>query len=327
MNRNILVTGGAGYIGSHTVMELIKNGDNVIVYDNLPMGNEFNRPNVDCVRGDIGDYDLVKSTLTENNIDAVVHFAASTYVEESVSEPKKYYMNNIANGIVLLDAILDSGVDKIVFSSSCAVYGAPEKIPIDESEKLSPINPYGRAKLMFEQILGDYDQAYGLKSVRLRYFNAAGADSSGKIGERHDPETHVLPLLIQAVINHRKDFSVFGTDYDTKDGTCIRDYVHVTDLAIAHLKATEYLFQNNRSEYFNLGSGEGTTVMELIRAVEKISGVKLNVRKEERRRGDADTLIADINKANALLNWHPAHSSIDNIVKTAWEWHTGAGRK
>jgi len=327
MSRNVLVTGGAGYIGSHTVMELIKNGDNVIVYDDLPTNDEFTIPNVEYVKGDIGDRDLVRKTLIEKKIDAVIHFAASTYVEESVSDPKKYYMNNVAKGIIFLNAIIDSGINKIVFSSSCAIYGTPEKIPINESEKQSPINPYGWAKLMFEQILKDYDEAYGLRSVCLRYFNAAGADSSGKIGERHDPETHVLPLLIQTAMDRKKEFSVFGTNYNTKDGTCVRDYIHVTDLATAHLKAMDFLFRNNRSEHFNLGSGNGVTVMELIAAVEKISGVKLKAKKEGRRPGDVDILIADNTKAKTILNWSPVHSSIDNIVKTAWEWHTGAGRR
>jgi len=325
--RNVLVAGGAGYIGSHAVLELIRNRDNAVIYDDLSNSCLPEIDNIECINGDIGDYNKVIEVLQENKIDVVMHFATSSYVEESISDPKKYYVNNISKGISFLNAIVDSGVRKLIYSSSCAIYGIPSAIPIKENEKKSPINPYGQTKAMYEQILSDYDKAYGLRSICLRYFNAAGADAAGKIGERHEPETHVLPLLMQTAMGHREEFSVFGTDYDTRDGTCIRDYVHVTDLAIAHLKAIEYLFQNDKSEQFNLGSGNGATVMELIGAIEKTAGIKLNVKKKGRRPGDADILIADSTKAQTMLNWVPTHSSIDNIVRTAWAWHTGAGRQ
>jgi UDP-glucose-4-epimerase len=325
--RNVLVTGGAGYIGSHTVRELIANGNNVIVYDDLSCGHKFAVSGVNHINGDIGDYDLMKKTLIDNKIDVVVHFAAVTLVGESVSNPKKYYENNIVKGMSLLDAVIDSDVKKIVFSSSCATYGTPTKVPIDESEKQIPINPYGWTKLMFEQIMKDYDSAYGLKSVCLRYFNAAGADVKGDIGEKHAPETHVIPLLLQTAMGLRESFSVFGTDYNTKDGSCVRDYVHVTDLASAHMKAIDYLFNNNKSDQFNLGTGDGVTVLELIDSVERITGVKLNIKKEGRRAGDPAKLVADTTKASTALGWTPVHSSIDNIVKTAWVWHIGLGHQ
>jgi len=325
--RNVLVTGGAGYIGSHTVRELIANGNNVIVYDDLSCGHKFAVAGINHINGDIGDYNLMKKTLVDNKIDVVVHFAAATLVGESVSNPKKYYENNIVKGMSLLDAIIDSGVKKIVFSSSCATYGTPLKVPIDESEKQLPINPYGWTKLMFEQIMKDYDNAYGLKSVCLRYFNAAGADIKGDIGEKHIPETHVIPLLLHTAMGLREGFSVLGTDYDTKDGSCVRDYVHVTDLASAHMKAIDYLFEKNKSDQFNLGTGDGVTVLELIDSVERITGIKLNIKKEGRRAGDPAKLVADNTKARTVLEWTPIHSSIDNIVKTAWIWHTGAGRQ
>ena len=327
MKRNVLVTGGAGYIGSHTVRELIRNGNNVVVCDDLSNGHESMVAGIEYVNGDIGNYDLIKKILVDKKIDVVVHFAAYACVGESVSDPKKYYANNVVNGMSLLDAIVDSGVKKIVFSSSCATYGIPLKVPINETEKQLPINPYGWTKLMFEQIMKDYDNAYGLKSVCLRYFNAAGADVVGDIGEKHDPETHVIPLLLQTAMGLRDSFSVFGTDYDTKDGSCVRDYVHVTDLADAHMKAIDHLFNKNKSDQFNLGTGDGVTVLELIDAVERITGIKLKIKKEGRRAGDPDELVADNTKARTVLGWVPVHSSIDNIVKTAWIWHNGAGKQ
>lgn len=321
MSRNVLVTGGAGYIGSHTVRFLIKEGYNVVIYDNLSNGHEFAVKGLNLVNGDIGNYDLLKKTLIDFKIDAIIHFAAFTYVGESVSDPRKYYDNNVLKGMALLNAMIDAGVKNIVFSSSCATYGIPTKVPINENEKQKPINPYGWTKLIFERMMRDYDRAYGLRSVCLRYFNAAGADADGEIGERHDPETHVIPLLLQTASGQRKSFSVFGTDYDTKDGSCVRDYVHVTDLADAHVKAIEYLFKNDRSNCFNLGTGEGVTVLELIKVVEEVTGNKLNIVLDERRPGDPDMLVADNQKALSVLKWNPTHSSIENIVRTAWEWH------
>jgi len=327
MGKNVLITGGAGYIGSHTAKGLVERGHRVIVYDNLLCGHLPSLQGVDYVTGDIGDYGLIKKTLIEKKIDVVVHLAASTSAEESVLDPRKYYQDNVTKGAMLLNAIVDSGVTKIVFSSSCTIYGVPSAIPINESEKQFPINPYGWTKLIFEQMLKDYDLAYGLKSVCLRYFNAAGADETGNIGEYHDPETHVIPLLIQTAMGLRESFSIFGTDYDTPDGTCMRDYIHVTDLADADAKAIEYLFEKNKSEQFNLGTGSGVTVLELIDSVERIAGTRLNIKIEGRRAGDPDKLVADSTKARTVLGWIPTHSSINNIVKTAWIWHNGVGRQ
>lgn len=325
-NKRILVTGGAGYIGSHTVKDLVTEGYEVTVLDNLSNGRMTSLKNVDYVNGDIGDRNLVLDILRTKNIDAVVNFAALAYVGESVTNPRKYYGNNVVCGKTLLDAIVDSGVKKIVFSSSCATYGIPEKIPITEEEKQSPVNPYGWTKLMFEQMMNDYDHAYGLKYVSLRYFNAAGADADGTMGEMHDPETHVIPILLQNALGTRNKFSVFGTDYDTEDGSCIRDYIHVTDLADAHIKAIEYLLNGGNSDCFNLGTGEGVSVLELIEKVKKITGKELNVSLEGRRLGDPDILVADNTKAKEILGWNPIHSSMKNIIGTAWNWHSKAGK-
>ena len=320
--KKILVAGGAGYIGSHTVKELVKRGYEVTVLDNLSNGHMTSLEGVKYINGDIGDYTVVKGILESEEIDAVINFAALAYVGESVSNPRRYYDNNVVRGKALLDAVVDSGVKKIVFSSSCATYGIPEKVPISEGEKQRPVNPYGWTKLMFEQMMKDYDQAYGLKYISLRYFNAAGADADGTIGEEHDPETHVIPILLQNALGLRKQFSVFGTDYDTRDGSCIRDYIHVTNLADAHIRAIEYLFGKGNSDCFNLGTGDGITVLELIDAVQRITGRKLNVSLEGRRPGDPDVLVADNTKARSVLGWSPVHSSIDNIIETAWKWHS-----
>jgi len=321
IRRKILVAGGAGYIGSHTVKELMKRGYDVTVIDNMSNGRMTSLRGVRYVDGDIGDYELVMGLLESEMVDAVIDFAALAYVGESVSNPRKYYDNNVIKGKIFLDAIVDSDVKKIVFSSSCATYGIPEKIPISEDEKQRPVNPYGWTKFMFERIMDDYDEAYGLKYISLRYFNAAGADADGTIGEEHTPETHVIPILLQNALGLRDKFSVFGTDYMTRDGSCIRDYVHVTDLADAHIKAIEHLFKEEASECFNLGTGYGITVLELVNEVQKITGSKINVSLEERRQGDPDILIADNTKAKDILGWIPVHSSIENIIGTAWKWH------
>jgi UDP-glucose 4-epimerase len=320
-SKKILVTGGAGYIGTHTVKELRDRGYNVTVLDDLSNGHMTSLDGVHYLVGDIGDYDKVLSVIESNEIDAVINFAALAYVGESVADPRKYYDNNVIKSKSLLDAVVDSGIKKIVFSSSCATYGVPEKIPIDEDEKQQPINPYGWTKLMFEQIMSDYNNAYGLRYVSLRYFNAAGADASGVIGEEHNPETHVIPILLENALGIRDKFSVFGTDYNTRDGSCIRDYVHVTDLADAHIRAIDYLFKGGKSDCFNLGSGEGITVLELVKTVEMVTGKKINVSLENRRAGDPDELIADNTKAKTILGWVPSHSSIENIIRTAWVWH------
>ncbi|NLL94225.1 MAG: UDP-glucose 4-epimerase GalE [Thermoplasmatales archaeon] len=321
MPKRILVTGGAGYIGSHTVKRLLERGYAVTVLDNMENGNPLPF-DVDFVEADIGDTPKVREILEGREIDAVVHFAASAQVAESVRDPRKYYRNNVLAGMGLLDGLMDAGVDKIVFSSSCATYGVPDAIPIDEGETQVPINPYGWTKLFFERILRDYDAAYGLRSVSLRYFNAAGADEDGEIGEMHDPETHVIPILLEVALGKRPGFSVFGTDYDTRDGSCIRDYVHVTDLADAHIAALEYLFKGGRTDAFNLGTGDGISVLELVDAVERITGKKLKVAMEARRPGDPAVLVADNRKAREILGWVPEKSSLDNIVETAWKWHS-----
>lgn len=315
------MTGGAGYIGSHTVKRLLERGYAVTVLDNMENGNPLPF-DVDFVEADIGDTPKVREILEGREIDAVVHFAASAQVAESVRDPRKYYRNNVLAGMGLLDGLMDAGVDKIVFSSSCATYGVPDAIPIDEGETQVPINPYGWTKLFFERILRDYDAAYGLRSVSLRYFNAAGADEDGEIGEMHDPETHVIPILLEVALGKRPGFSVFGTDYDTRDGSCIRDYVHVTDLADAHIAALEYLFKGGRTDAFNLGTGDGISVLELVDAVERITGKKLKVAMEARRPGDPAVLVADNRKAREILGWVPEKSSLDNIVETAWKWHS-----
>lgn len=322
----ILVTGGAGYIGSHTVKDLVTKGYEVTVLDNLSNGRMTSLKNVDYINGDIGDRGVVIKILKTKNIDAVINFAALAYVGESVTNPGKYYDNNVVKGKAFLDAIVESGVKKIVFSSSCATYGIPEKIPITENEKQLPVNPYGWTKLMFEQMMKDYDYAYGLRYVSLRYFNAAGADVNGMMGEMHDPETHVIPILLQNALSIRDKFSVFGTDYNTHDGTCIRDYIHVTDLADAHIKAIEYLLDGRNSDCFNLGTGKGISVLELVKKVEEITGKELNISLEGRRPGDPDVLVADNAKAKKILGWNPVHSSIDNIINTAWNWHSKVGK-
>ncbi len=326
LKRKILVTGGAGYIGSHTVKELVKRGYDVTVLDNLSNGNMTSLDGVKYIEGDIGDYDKVKKLLQSEEIDAVINFAALAYVGESVTNPRKYYDNNVVKGKAFLDAVVDSGVKKIVFSSSCATYGIPEKVPISEDEKQRPVNPYGWTKLIFEQMMKDYDEAYGLRYISLRYFNAAGADADGSIGEMHDPETHVIPILLQNALGLRDGFSVFGTDYETRDGSCVRDYVHVADLADAHIRAIEYLFKKEKSDCFNLGTGEGITVLELVDAVQRVTGRELNVSMEGRRPGDPGILVADNTKAKSVLGWIPVHSSIENIIRTAWNWHNGAER-
>jgi len=321
-SKNILVAGGAGYIGSHTVKELIDNGYAVTILDNQFNEYTMSLKNVNYIIGDIGNAESVTELLESNEIDAVINFASLIEVSESISDPKRYYENNVIKSKTFLDAIIDSGVRKIVFSSSCATYGIPEKIPISENEKQWPVNPYGWTKLIFERMMNDYGNAYGLKYVSLRYFNAAGADADGSIGETHEPETHVIPILLQNALGMRKKFSIFGTDYNTRDGSCIRDYIHVTDLADAHIKAVEYLSKGGKSDCFNLGTGTGITVLELISAVEDITGKKINVSFEGRRPGDPDSLVADSSKAKEILGWEPIHSSIDNIIKTAWGWHS-----
>lgn len=317
----ILVTGGAGYIGSHAVRRLKKAGYTPIVLDNLVFGHrEFVDP-TELVVGDLSNIALLNKVFSENKIDAVIHFAAYAYVGESVQNPSKYYHNNVGCTLSLLDAMVAHNVKKFVFSSTCATYGEPVTIPITESHPQSPINPYGQTKLMVEKILHDYDTAYELKSICLRYFNAAGADPEGGIGEDHTPETHLIPLVLDAAAGIRPSITVFGQDYPTADGTCIRDYIHVTDLADAHVLALQYINKKKQSEFFNLGNGSGFSVNQVITAAEKITARTIPVIRGERRAGDPAVLIGSSDKANKILGWQPKFNDLHQILSTAWQWH------
>lgn len=316
----VLVVGGAGYIGSHTCKALARAGHNPIVYDNLSFGH------ADAVRwgpleiGDIFDGDRLREVICEHNPDIVIHFAAFAYVGESVIDPAKYYRNNVGGTLSLIDAMRNGGVSRIIFSSTCATYGMPSIIPIDEKTPQRPINPYGHSKLMVEQVLRDYGQAYGLEWVVLRYFNAAGCDPEGELGERHNPETHAIPLALLSALGRGPRFQVFGNDYSTPDGTAIRDYVHVSDLATAHVKAAEYLLAGGVSDAFNLATGKGTSVLELLSAVERASGRAVPMDFAPRRPGDPPQLVATGTKAQKILNWEPQYYDIDAIVDTAAPW-------
>lgn len=320
MTKTILVAGGAGYIGSHTVKYLLKNNYNVVVLDNLVYGHKeaVLTPNFEQI--DLDNKEALDKLFKKYQIDAVIHFAAYTYVGESVTSPKKYYRNNVVNTINLLDAMVENNVKNIVFSSTCATYGNPQYTPIDEKHPQSPINPYGKTKLMMEQIMADYETAYGLKYVALRYFNAAGCDAQGELGESHDPETHLIPLVLKAIKGEIPKISVFGTDYDTPDGTCIRDYIHVEDLADAHMLAVETLFKDNISHCINLGTGIGTSVKEIIKASEEVTGQKVPLEYGDRRVGDPAKLYAANKKAKDVLGWNPKYTEIKDIIKTAWIW-------
>jgi UDP-arabinose 4-epimerase len=317
----VLVTGGAGYIGSHTAKALAQAGHEVVVLDDFSGGHRWAVKWGPCVEGDLGDVALVTQALKTYGIDAVMHFAASIQVGESVRDPKKYFWNNVVNTLRLLDAMLAAGVPHIVFSSSAAVYGHPEKVPIPEEHPTRPVNPYGDTKLMMERALEWYGAAYGIRWTALRYFNAAGADPDGELGEEHDPESHLIPLVIRAALGRTPYVEVFGTDYATPDGTAIRDYIHIVDLADAHVKALQYLARGGESRAINLGTGEGHTVREVIAAVSKVSGTPVPARDTPRRAGDPSALIADPAQAVSLLGWKPRHASLSEIVESAWKWH------
>lgn len=315
----ILVFGGAGYIGSHTVKHLLDNGYECVVADNLIYGHrEAVDPRAEFVHADLLDTYSLQQLFRNRKIDAVIHFAAFAYVGESVTEPQKYYYNNVVGTVNLLNAMLEHGVKKIVFSSTCATYGEPHYTPIDEQHPQNPINPYGRTKLMIEQIFADYERAYGLQHIALRYFNAAGCAHDGSIGESHTPETHLIPLVLKAITGERASIKIFGTDYDTPDGTCLRDYIHVEDLALAHRLAVEKLGQY--SGCINLGTGIATSVKDIISAGEKVSGKKCPVEIAPRRPGDPAKLFADNRKAKEILGWQPQYTDIEDIVRTAWNW-------
>jgi UDP-glucose-4-epimerase GalE len=313
----VLVVGGAGYIGSHTARALRQAGHEVIVFDNLSTGYEFLAAGFELVKGDLLDAAALGRVLPR--ADAIMHFAAHAYVGESVTNPRKYFRNNVEGTLSLLNAALDAGVKKIVFSSTCAVYGVPAKVPIEEKTTRQPVNPYGVSKLFSEQALEAYDRAYGFRFASLRYFNAAGADESGEIGELHDPETHLIPLALSAAAGVGKELKVFGSDYPTPDGTCIRDYIHVNDLASAHLKALEHLAAGKDSIALNVGTGSGYSVQRVISMVEDITGRRVPREMGPRRAGDPPALVANSAKAQGLLNWR-ATRGLREVVATAWKW-------
>lgn len=318
---NILVTGGAGYIGAHCCKALAQKGYNPVTIDNLVYGHQNFVKWGEFFQGDIGNPADLKKCFSRYQIDAVMHFAAYAYVGESVQDPLKYYENNLRNTIELLHAVVTHDVQYVVFSSTCATYGNPEYTPIDERHPQNPINPYGKTKRMIEEILQDYGAAYGLKHISLRYFNAAGADPDGEVGEDHDPETHLIPLILDAAAGRRGDIKVFGTDYKTPDGTCVRDYIHVTDLAEAHLLALQRLVDGADSSAYNLGNGQGFSVLEVIERARKITAKDIAVEHAERRQGDPPVLIASNEKAIADLGWKPTYADLDDIIGTAWRWH------
>jgi UDP-glucose-4-epimerase GalE len=313
----ILVTGGAGYIGSHAVRELKSRGYDVVIYDNLCTGFRELAKGHELVEGDIRDSAKLASLLP--GFDAVMHFAASAYVGESVEHPRKYFDNNVLGGLSLLNSAVDAKVKKFIFSSTCAVYGVPAVVPITEDTSRNPVNPYGITKMLFERALETYSRAYGLKYVALRYFNAAGADESGEIGELHAPETHLIPLALAAVKGEIPHLSVFGDDYPTPDGTCIRDYIHVNDLADAHAQALEYLHRGGDSIALNLGTGKGSSVKEIVTKVEQVTGKKMPIKMSPRREGDPPSLVADPAKGQKILGWK-AKRDIEKIIRDAWNW-------
>lgn len=321
----ILITGGAGYIGSHCALSLLDKGQDILIYDNLSTGhieivNTLKKyGNLTFVQGDLLDYNSLKTLFENFDIDAVIHFAAFSQVGESVKNPQKYYVNNVMGTLNLLKAMLEFDVKKIVFSSTAATYGEPEYVPIDENHKQSPINPYGQSKLMIEKIMDDYDKAYGLKSVRLRYFNVAGADKDSRIGEWHDPETHLIPNILKSTFENGKTFEMYGSDYPTKDGTCVRDYININDLIQAHLLALDYLKNGGETNFFNLGTNNGNTVKEVFSNCEKITQMEIAVKQMPRREGDPAILVADNSKAKKVLNWSP-EKSLEESIKTAYDW-------
>lgn len=316
----ILVTGGAGYIGSHTTKFLLRLCFEPVVLDNLCTGHRWAVRWGPLVEGDAGDGTLIRNVIRQYEIKAVIHFAAHAYVGESMGNPRRYFRNNVVHTLNLLDALVDTGVQHIVFSSTCATYGIPKEVPIPETHPQLPVSPYGESKLFVERALHWYSQAYGLKWVALRYFNAAGADPDGEIGEEHHPETHLIPRVIQAALRQGGSVEIYGTDYPTPDGTAIRDYIHVTDLAKAHVLALTYLLEGGESTAFNLGSGSRHSVREVIAAVERVVDRRVRTREAPRRPGDPPVLVADPAKAVRVLNWHPCYSSIETMVETAWRW-------
>lgn len=324
----LLVTGGAGYIGSHTVRMLVEAGERVVVLDDLAYGHRaaIVDREVAFVKGNVGDAKTVEGIFRKHAIEGVIHFAAWTSVPESVREPAKYYANNTAAPLVLLDAMKRHGAKRFIFSSTAATFGNPQYIPIDEKHPQDPINPYGMSKLMLERILGDFDPAWGLRSVKLRYFNACGASEDGRIGEDHDPETHLIPLVLMAAAGRRPNITVFGRDYPTPDGTCIRDYIHILDLARAHVMALDYLRKGGASIGLNLGTGKGHSVQEIIETCKRVTGLPIPLVEGDRRPGDPPELVANPALAEKTLGWKAQHQDLDSIVGTAWAWMNGPSK-
>lgn len=318
----ILIVGGAGYIGSHMAKYIHTQGMTPVVLDNLSLGHKEAVKWGMLYEGDLDDRELLREIFTKHEIQAVMHFAAFCYVGESVTEPLKYYQNNVSATLGLLEVMLEQGVDKLIFSSSCATYGEPESLPIRESNAQNPINPYGRTKLMMENILDDFDTAYLLKSVCLRYFNAAGADPEGDIGEDHDPETHLIPLVLQAALKGDIELTVYGNDYPTVDGTCVRDYIHVSDLAQAHFLALKHLLNGGVSKKYNLGNGNGYSILDVIKTAMQVTGKKITYKFDARRPGDPAELVGDARKVTKELGWNPKFDSLESIMETACNWHT-----
>lgn len=320
----VLVTGGAGYIGSHAVLALQAAGYEVVVFDNLVYGHRDivqSVLKVELIEGDTNDRALLDRVFASRPFSAVMHFAAYAYVGESVSQPDKYYRNNVTGTLTLLEAMVAAGIKNFVFSSTCATYGVPKTVPIPEDHPQDPINPYGATKLMVERILADFDRAYDFKSVAFRYFNAAGADPGGRLGEDHQPETHLIPLVLMAALGQRDSISIYGTDYPTPDGTCIRDYIHVTDLAEAHVLGLDYLLKGGDSDRFNLGNGNGFSVREVIEMARNVTGRSIEAIECDRRPGDPPALVGSAEKARSILGWNPQYADLEKILTHAWVWH------
>ncbi len=316
----VLVTGGAGYIGAHTVKDLLKHGHDVVVFDNLCAGHRELVLTAELFRGDLLDPDALRSCFDSFSFDSVVHFAALASVPDSIQDPEKYYQNNVTGGLNLLEVMREYDVKNLIFSSSAAIYGSPKEGPIPEEHPKNPESPYGRTKWIFEQILEDYSRAYGLRSISLRYFNAAGADPSGQIGEWHSPESHLIPIVLEVAQGKRSQIEIFGADYDTPDGTCIRDFIHVSDLAEAHVLALQHLHDGPPCTAYNLGIGTGHSVREVVDTCRKVTGLAISTVESPRRPGDPPQLVADSSRAERELGWRPRFPGLPEIVETAWEW-------
>lgn len=318
----IMVAGGAGYIGSHTVKELLREGFEVVIFDNFSTGKKRLIVGGDVVVGDLMDKPSIQKAFQAHTIEAVLHFASLIQVGESYLNPQKYYTHNLISSLNLLQTMLENSVDKFIFSSSAAVYGIPQKIPIPESHPLKPFNPYGQTKFFLETVLQDYEKAYGMKFISLRYFNAAGADPEGDLGEMHEPETHLVPNILLFLLGKKKSFELFGTDFETPDGTAIRDYIHVTDLASAHVLALKKILATSASDFINLGANKGYSVLEVIKKTEEVTAKNVAYQERPRRKGDVPVLLASKEKAEKVLGWTLRHSSLETIIETAWNWHS-----